>query len=97
MLCIHIGKKQLIMKIKIIKNKNISNFNSWPIWQCEPSTFDWIYEEEEHCFIIQGSVTVSESRGSSIKIQSGDYVIFSKGLKCTWDVHDAIKKHYIFK
>ena len=84
------------MKIKIIKNKSLSDFQTWPIWSCEPSKFDWEYEEEEHCFIIEGNVTVA-SEEHNIKINSGDYIIFSKGLKCNWKVHSAIKKHYNFK
>jgi len=47
------------MQITILKNKNISEYQSWAIWTCEPSTFDWSYEQEEHCFIISGSVTVT--------------------------------------
>jgi len=84
------------MKIKIIKNKNLSNFKSWPIWSCEPSTFDWEYEQEEHCYIIEGRVTVIGPK-DKISIEPGDYVIFPKGLKCVWEVHQLISKHYIFK
>ncbi|MDH5793723.1 MAG: cupin domain-containing protein [Candidatus Bathyarchaeota archaeon] len=27
---------------------------------------------------------------------AGDYVIFPKGLKCTWEIKKRIKKHYKF-
>ena len=40
------------MKIEIIKNKSLSDFESWSIWECEPSRFNWTYDEEEHCFDI---------------------------------------------
>ena len=84
------------MKIKIIKNKNLSDFKSWPIWECEPSKFDWTYSDEEHCFVIEGSVTVIGPE-NTVEINSGDYVIFPKGLSCVWEVHESIKKHYTFK
>ena len=84
------------MKIQIFKNKNLSDFESWPIWECQPSTFNWEYSEEEHCYIIEGDVTVIEN-GNIVHIKKGDYVIFPKGLKCNWEVHKAIKKYYIFK
>ena len=84
------------MKIQIFKNKNLSDFKSWPIWECQPSTFNWEYSEEEHCYIIEGDVTVIEN-GNIAHIKQGDYVIFPKGLKCNWEVHKAIKKYYIFK
>ena len=84
------------MKIKIIKNKNLSDFQTWPIWSCEPSKFDWEYEQEEHCFIIDGKVTVIGPK-NIVNIEPGDYVIFPKGLQCIWEVHKSIKKHYTFK
>ena len=84
------------MKIKVIKNKNLSDFLAWPVWECEPNTFDWKYDEEEHCFIIVGSVTVT-TKDDIVEINSGDYVVFPKGLECIWQVHESIKKHYTFK
>ena len=84
------------MKIKVIENKNLSDFQSWPIWECEPSKFDWTYSDEEHCFVIEGEVTVIGPE-NTVEIKSGDYVIFPKGLSCVWKVHKPIKKHYTFK
>ena len=84
------------MKIKVIENKNLSDFQSWPIWECEPSKFDWTYSDEEHCFVIEGGVTVIGPE-NTVEINSGDYVIFPKGLSCIWEVHKSIKKHYTFK
>ena len=34
---------------------------------------------------------------TSFDISKGDYVIFSKGLKCYWEVFIPIKKYYNFK
>ena len=81
------------MKIEVIKNKNIENYRKWSIWTCESSQFDWEYDQEEHCYIIEGDVTVIEN-GNIVHIKKGDYVIFPKGLKCNWEVHKAIKKYH---
>jgi uncharacterized protein len=67
----------------------------WPIWEKEASRFDWFYEQEEHCYILEGQVTVETDEGS-FEIQAGDYVIFARGLKCVWDIKSDIRKHYIF-
>ena len=83
------------MKIQIKKDKNLLEFISWPIWKCEPSKFNWEYDQEEHCYIIEGSVKITTDE-EIIEIQSGDYVIFPKGLKCIWEVRNSIKKHYSF-
>ena len=84
------------MKINIIKNKNLLDFKSWPIWECQPSKFDWTYSEEEHCFVTEGRVTVVGPE-NTVEIESGDYVIFPKGLNCVWEVNETIKKYYTFK
>jgi uncharacterized protein len=67
----------------------------WPIWEKEPSRFDWYYDQEEHCYILQGHVIVETSEGS-FEIKAGDYVIFAKGLKCVWEVKEEVRKHYRF-
>jgi len=84
------------MLIEVIKNKNIEDFKSWSIWTCEPGKFDWEYDQEEHCFVIEGKVTV-EGPENIVTISKGDYVIFPKGLQCIWTVHESIKKQYSFK
>ena len=84
------------MEIQIIKNKNIKEFENWSVWSCDVSKFDWEYADEEHCFIIEGKVTVFVG-DRLYNICKGDYVIFSKGLKCVWDIHDAVRKFYSFK
>ncbi len=83
------------MIIKIVKNKKISDYKSWPIWTCAPSTFDWEYEQEEHCYIVEGLVTVT-GKENTVNLKPGDYVIFPKGLKCVWNVHEPVKKHCFF-
>ena len=84
------------MKIKVIKNKKMSDYKTWPIWKCDLSKFNWKYDQEEHCFIIDGRVKVTVEE-NTVEIESGDYVIFPKGLQCVWEVQKSIKKHYIFK
>jgi uncharacterized cupin superfamily protein len=68
---------------------------SWPIWKCEPSTFDWAYTEKETCLLIEGRVTVTDGR-DSVTFGPGDFVIFPNDLECTWNVHEPVKKYYNF-
>jgi len=67
-----------------------------PIWECGVSEFDWYYDSEETCLLLEGEVTVSYD-GGSVSFGAGDYVIFPKGLSCVWKVTKPVKKHYIFK
>lgn len=67
-----------------------------PVWACEVSKFDWYYDREETCLLVEGEVTVSYA-GGSVSICAGDYVVFPQGLSCVWDVTVPVKKHYLFK
>ena len=69
---------------------------SEPTWGCEVSEFDWHYDSEETCLIMEGEVTVTHD-GGSVSFGEGDYVTFPKGLSCVWKVSKPVKKHYIFK
>jgi len=68
---------------------------SWPIWECDPSTFDWEYDERETCYILEGDVTVKADTGN-VRFGAGDLVIFPVGLKCVWSVAKKVRKHYKF-
>ena len=66
---------------------------NWPIWECEPSIFNWKYEKNETCLIIQGEAKIKTIDGI-YKIKSGDLVKLPSGLECTWEICKTIKKHY---
>ena len=68
---------------------------TWPIWTKEPSTFNWQYDEQELCYFLEGEVTVKTAEGE-IAIRKGDLVTFPRGLRCTWCVRRAVRKHYRF-
>jgi hypothetical protein len=68
---------------------------TWPIWEKEISRFDWFYDSDEECQIIEGEVVVETTDGIFL-IKAGDFVTFKKGFKCVWDVKKPIRKHYNF-
>ncbi len=76
-------------------DKEAAACKNWPIWNCQPSTFDWEYTEKETCLILEGKVTVKD-KTSSVSFGPGDLVIFPQDLSCTWHVKEAVKKHYNF-
>jgi uncharacterized cupin superfamily protein len=67
----------------------------WPIWEKEESSFPWQYDETETCLILEGKASVKCPDGT-VEFGSGDYVIFPRGLNCTWTIKEKIKKHYNF-
>ena len=81
--------------VKKPSQEDIENCKSWPIWTSEPSTFDWDYTQTETCLILEGKVTVKDAE-NSVSFGPGDLVVFPKDLSCTWQIQEAVRKHYNF-
>ncbi len=77
------------------KEKEEVGIDSWGIWEKEVSEFPWSYSSEERCYILEGRAIISYE-GKSKEIKAGDFVIFPKGLQCTWKITEAIRKRYNF-
>jgi len=41
---------------------------------------------------MEGKAVVKTSE-VKVEFEAGDYVVFPKGLKCTWDIKKRIRKH----
>ena len=76
--------------------QEVVEMKSNPVWTCKVSEFDWYYDSEETCLIIEGEVTVRYG-SKSVSFAAGDYVVFPKGLSCVWNVTKPVSKYYIFK
>ena len=87
------------MKIKIEKLQDSElkarRIEAWPVWECEPSTFDWHYDQQEQCYILEGDIRVKTATEEVI-IGPGDFVTFPQGLDCEWTVKKPVRKHYSF-
>ncbi len=68
--------------------------SSWPIWEKEESEFDWVYDEEETFYVLEGEVEVTLEDGTKMHIEPGDLVTFAQGVRCRWKVLKPIRKHY---
>ncbi len=69
----------------------------WPIWEKEVSRFPWAYDSIEECYFLEGKVTVETKEGQSVSFGKGDFVTFPKGLSCTWNIKEPVRKHYDFR
>ena len=88
---------------EIVIERNLSdgrvealNVSSWPVWTKSVSEFPWSYDEPETCYFIEGEVVVTPVGGEPVHMKAGDYVVFPRGLKCTWKILANVKKHYQF-
>jgi len=41
-------------------------------------------------------VSVSPDGGRAVRFTGGDLVVFPAGMSSTWEVHQAVRKHYRF-
>ena len=71
--------------------------DSWPIWTKEVSSFDWTYDQNEVCYILEGEAVVTPNGGEPVEITEGDLVTFAQGMSCVWEVKVPIRKHYWLK
>ncbi|MFA5107975.1 MAG: cupin domain-containing protein [Candidatus Micrarchaeia archaeon] len=76
--------------------EEIQTAQKWGLWEKEPSSFDWSYDEKETCLILEGEAKVVLPNKEQIHFKSGDYVIFEPGLKCKWVISKKIRKRYLF-
>ena len=89
------------MKIEVTRNAPAEMLeklgcHSWSTWGKGPSVFPWTYDDKETALIIEGKVTVTPNGGEPVTIGKGDLVVFPAGMSCTWDVKEAVQKHYKF-
>ena len=80
-----------LSEVEIVKQE----IRSWPIWTCDVSEFDWEYDKQESCLLLEGEVEV-KTDFETVSFSGGDYVVFPKGLKCRWKVTSPVRKHYSF-
>jgi uncharacterized cupin superfamily protein len=69
----------------------------WPIWSKEASTFPWTYGSTETCYFLTGDVVATPEGGEPVQMGKGDLVTFPRGMSCTWEIKQAVKKHYNFE
>jgi len=85
------------IKINKLTENEIANkrIRSWPIWTCGVSEFDWKYDDQETCLLLEGVVEVTTDY-ETVTFSAGDYVVFPRGLKCRWKVTEPVRKYYSF-
>jgi uncharacterized cupin superfamily protein len=65
------------------------------IWECSPGTFDWAYDADETCTIIEGEASVRIQGGQTVRFRAGDLVHFRKGMRTRWTIRKKILKTFV--
>lgn len=69
----------------------------WPLWEHPVARFPWTYDAEEICYFLEGEVIVTPEGGAPVTMGRGDLVTFPAGMSCTWEIRQAVRKHYAFR
>jgi uncharacterized cupin superfamily protein len=74
----------------------LEEVSQWPIWEKEPSQFDWKNDVKEMFYILEGTANLSTACGLSESIKAGDLVTVEKDIVINWEITSDIRKHYKF-
>ena len=64
--------------------------DDWPTWEKDVSEFDWEYERNETCYIIEGKAIITPENEEPVTIETCDMVWFPQGMKFVWKVIEPI-------
>jgi uncharacterized protein len=81
------------INISDVVKRGIKN---WPVWEKEPSRYEWSYDCDEECYIIEGEFSI-ESEEGTFHYKAGDFITFKEGFRCVWDIRHDVVMHYNFK
>jgi len=85
-----------MIKIEHPDSTKLDEIKQWDTWEKEPCTFDHDQQKTESFYILEGSATLNTETDSDVKIAPGDLVTVDKDQIVNWQVHEAVRKHYIF-
>jgi uncharacterized protein len=66
----------------------------WETWEKEVSVFPWDFPEQEIAYILAGECVITPTGGTPVSFGKGDLVTFPAGLSGSWEVKQALHKHY---
>ncbi len=66
------------------------------VWECTPCTTQTdSYPVDEFCYILSGTVVISDDAGHSETFKAGDCFVIAKGSSCTWHMPETTRKYYV--
>ena len=91
----HAADKKIVVESKPDQARlDALNVTKWPTWQKEVSVFPWTFPEQEIAYILAGECVITPTGGKAVRFTKGDLVTFPAGMTATWEVKQALHKHY---
>ena len=67
------------------------------VWQAQPSTFKWDYEDDEFIYLLKGKVEISTEDGQSVTLTAGCQCHIPAGTKAVWEIIEPLEKVFFVK
>ena len=66
------------------------------VWECTPCTTQTdSYPVDEFCYILSGTVVITDGDGHAETFKAGDCFVVPKGMPCTWHMPETTRKYYV--
>jgi uncharacterized protein len=86
-------------KVEELEKQGVFN---WPIWEKEVSRFDWYYDTEETCYLLEGRVKVTTPHGEAANLVPAIGCPFpcrclnllATARACIWEISVPVRKHF---
>lgn len=64
-------------------------------WKSTPGKWHAFTDRDEFCYIIEGHVRLTDSKGKTQTFKTGDTFLIPNGFDGTWEVVETTRKHYV--
>jgi uncharacterized cupin superfamily protein len=83
-------------RIKLMSGSSDGLANTY-IWDCTAGRFNWKYGFDETACILEGSIIVTDQKGVSHMLKTGDTMFFPAGSNADWIVTEYVRKVAILR
>jgi uncharacterized cupin superfamily protein len=66
-------------------------------WRCSAGAFEWIYDDEETIYILDGGMRLTFPDGRIREVSKGDVIYFPAGTRARWDIPSHVEKVAVFR
>ena len=67
------------------------------VWEATPGTYHATYTAYEFVHMITGRIVITPDGGTPVTVQAGDAFVVEANFKGTWEIQEAVRKHFDFK
>jgi hypothetical protein len=66
-------------------------------WRCSAGSFEWIYDDEETIYILDGGMRLTYPNGEVRDVSKGDVVYVPAGTRAHWEIASHVEKVAVFR